>query len=90
VEKKVKTTPDGRNPSDLMDAVEVAEYLKLTAKQLAYKVRTRQIPYLKLGTTLRFRRSELDAWIREFPAMPGESRRGKWDRSKRRARKRAS
>ena len=64
----------------LMTSREVAEYLRLTLKQLAHKVRTRQIPFLRMGRTLRFRRTEIDAWIESVPVIVKESMRGKWRR----------
>jgi len=57
-----------------MDQHEVSRYLGLTLKQIEYKVRTRQIPFIKLGRTTRFRKSDIDDWVQEFPALVARKR----------------
>lgn len=47
----------------LMKVGEVAEYLGLAERTIYNKVHRNEIPHKKVGTQLRFRRSEIDAWI---------------------------
>ncbi len=51
--------------SDVMTMEEVAEYLKLKLKT-AYALAARgDLPGFKVGASWRFRKSEIDRWIRE-------------------------
>ncbi len=51
--------------SDIMTMDEVAEYLKLKLKT-AYALAARgEIPGFKVGGSWRFRKSEIDRWIRQ-------------------------
>lgn len=51
--------------SDIMTMEEVADYLKLKLKT-AYAIAARgDIPGLKVGGSWRFRRSEIDRWIKQ-------------------------
>lgn len=51
--------------SDIMTMEEVADYLKLKLKT-AYAVAARgDIPGFKVGGQWRFRKSEIDAWIKQ-------------------------
>jgi excisionase family DNA binding protein len=49
----------------LLDADQAAELLGLTRKQIYKLAREHQIPHLKVGRYLKFRRESLEAWIRE-------------------------
>lgn len=54
--------------SDIMTMEEVADYLKLKLKT-AYALAARgEIPGFKVGGSWRFRKSEIDRWIREQEA----------------------
>ena len=44
---------------------ETAEYLKLARQTLYNMVSRREIPFLKAGRQLRFRKSDLDSWLQE-------------------------
>jgi excisionase family DNA binding protein len=51
--------------TDIMTIKEVSEYLKL-AEKTAYRLAAQgKIPGFKIGGSWRFRRSEIDAWIKE-------------------------
>ncbi len=51
--------------SDIMTMEEVADYLKLKLKT-AYAIAARgDIPGFKVGGSWRFRKSEIDRWIKE-------------------------
>ena len=50
--------------SDIMTMKEIAEYLKINDKT-AYKLAAdRKIPGFRVGSAWRFRRSEIDNWIK--------------------------
>jgi excisionase family DNA binding protein len=51
--------------SRLMTCEEAAEYLNVRAQTLAVWRTTKryQIPYLKIGAGVRYRKSDLDAWL---------------------------
>lgn len=58
---------------DVMDAGEVAEYLGV-AKSTIYKwVEYRRIPYVKVGTLLRFPKWIIDRWLSEKTVRPEQS-----------------
>lgn len=59
-------TGDGNEMDDrLLTAGEAATYLGYAEGTVRNKAAAGEIPSVKLGTALRFRRSELDAWINE-------------------------
>lgn len=47
----------------LLTLDEVAEYLRLSPGTVRTHVTAGSMPYLKAGASLRFRRSEIDAWM---------------------------
>lgn len=57
-------TEPGNDPDRLMTAKEAAVYLGYAEGTVRNKVSAGEIPYVKLASgALRFRRSDLDAWI---------------------------
>lgn len=50
-------------PDRLLTAAQAAEYLGYTEGTVRNKAAAGELPTIKLGTALRFRLSELDAWI---------------------------
>lgn len=54
------------NDSDrLMPVQEAAQYLGYAVNTLYDKVQADEIPHIRLGRSIRFRKSELDDWIEE-------------------------
>jgi excisionase family DNA binding protein len=49
----------------LLKAAEAAEFLRLSVNHLYVKVRAGEIPHIRIGTTLRFDREQLRAWLEE-------------------------
>jgi excisionase family DNA binding protein len=47
----------------LMTVKDVAEYLQIAEKTVRNRVHRNEIPYVKAGAALRFRRAEIDQWI---------------------------
>jgi len=58
------------NPEGFITAQEAAEFLGYSIQTIYNKVNLGEIPHYKRGRTLRFRRSELDAWLRGEPVIP--------------------
>ena len=50
-------------PEALMTAGEVSEYLRCSVSMVRRMVRRSEIPHLRLGRLVRFRRREVDAWL---------------------------
>ena len=57
----------------LMTIQEVAEYLQCSVSTLRRWVRRGKVPHYRMGKMVRFRRSELDAWLIAFQE-------GEWSR----------
>ena len=53
-----------------MSLPEVARYLAMTERTIYDWAQTGRIPAFKLGTTWRFRRSEIDAWLQSRRSGP--------------------
>ncbi len=53
-----------------LDMHAAAEYLGLAYKGLAYRVQIRQIPFTRLGGSIRFDRRELDKFMAENAVEP--------------------
>jgi excisionase family DNA binding protein len=53
------------NEDRLLTAKEAGKYLGYAEGTIRNKASAGEIPFLKLGASLRFRRSQLDAWIAE-------------------------
>lgn len=51
---------------------EAVVYLKTTKRSLADRVRAREIPYIKDGKFIKFRRKDLDAYMESRRVMPIE------------------
>ena len=47
----------------LMTAGEVSEYLRCSVSMVRRLVSSSEIPHFRLGRLVRFRRSEVDAWL---------------------------
>ncbi|MEA3369467.1 MAG: helix-turn-helix domain-containing protein [Candidatus Ratteibacteria bacterium] len=47
----------------LMTAKELAEYIQLNPLTVYRKVKTREIPCIRLGRSIRFRKEQIDAWL---------------------------
>lgn len=65
-----KSSPYGAAGEPLLDVAGTAAYLGMTEKGIRRRVQERTIPYYKVGRLLRFRRSELDAWLAEQAVAP--------------------
>jgi excisionase family DNA binding protein len=50
-------------PSGLMTVRSAAIYLGVSEDSLRWRIRNKQIPFMKWGGSVRFRQSDLDKWI---------------------------
>jgi excisionase family DNA binding protein len=69
-DKKSASTDAPGVGEPLLDVDGAAAYLGMTEKGIRRRVQERTIPYYKVGRLLRFRRSELDAWLSEQAVAP--------------------
>ena len=58
------------NNSHWMTTKQAAEYLGLSPKALHDRVHMRQIPFYRLGKSLRFKRTELDQMLERTRVKP--------------------
>ncbi len=63
--KEVRTLEGKRPEPEFMTLEEVAEYLRISINTLYKMVQQKRIPALKVGRLWRFRKDEIDAWMRE-------------------------
>ena len=50
--------------SDVMTVSEVAEYLRVNPQTVYRKAKGGDLPVLRIGRAIRFRKSELDDWLK--------------------------
>jgi excisionase family DNA binding protein len=55
---------------ELVTIDEISKYLGVKKSTLYWKVETRQIPHYKIGNLLRFRKSEIEAWLQSTKSEP--------------------
>ncbi len=51
-------------PNDVMTVSEVAEYLRVNPQTVYRKAKAGALPAVRIGRAIRFRRSELEEWLR--------------------------
>jgi excisionase family DNA binding protein len=51
-------------PSDVMTVDELAEYLRLDRQTVYRKFRSGELPGVRIGKAIRFKRDVIDAWLR--------------------------
>ncbi len=50
--------------SEVMTVSEVAEYLRVNPQTVYRKAKAGELPAVRIGRAIRFRRSELEAWLK--------------------------
>jgi excisionase family DNA binding protein len=55
----------GTTPSDIMDVESLADYLKVSKDWVYKQVQYKTIPHFKAGKFPRFKRREVDDWIKQ-------------------------
>ena len=53
---------------EVMTVSEVAEYLRVNPQTVYRKAKAGELPAVRIGRAIRFRRSELDAWLKSLSA----------------------
>ncbi len=56
--------------SEFLNVDQIAEYLGIKKSSIYSKVERKEIPHYKVGNLLRFRKSDIDAWMEEFRVRP--------------------
>ena len=51
-------------PSEVMTVVELAEYLKLDPQTIYRRFRRGELPGVRIGRAVRFKRDVIDGWLR--------------------------
>ena len=59
--------------SEILTVEEAASLLKMSKKAIYHRVDRKTIPHVRLGGSLRFLRSDLDAWLKEHTVQPKAS-----------------
>jgi len=54
---------EGKSDDAIFDTVTIAEYLGVSDQWVRDRVKHKQIPYLKVGKFLKFRRKDIDRWL---------------------------
>ena len=55
--------------SEVMTVTEVAEYLRVNPQTVYRKAKAGELPAVRIGRAIRFRRSELEAWLKGLREM---------------------
>ncbi len=72
---QVETNPEaaGDLSSEIMTLQQVAEYLLCHPSTIYRLLKNHRIPALRLGSDWRFRRSDIDKWIRDSQMNPEDA-----------------
>jgi len=49
--------------NEILTIEELAELLKVSTRTIRRIIRRRELPYIRIGRQLRFRRGDVDAWL---------------------------
>ena len=55
--------------AEVMTVSEVAQYLRVNPQTVYRKAKAGELPAVRIGRAIRFRRSELDAWMKESSSI---------------------
>jgi|APSaa5957512535_1039671.scaffolds.fasta_scaffold370332_1 excisionase family DNA binding protein len=72
VAKRVKPIVVSNNPEDVLFGVEeLSKHLTVSDQWIYERVQLKEIPHIKMGKFLRFRKLEIDSWLdsKKVPAM---------------------
>ena len=63
------------NLAEVMTVTEVAEYLRVNPQTVYRKAKAGELPVMRIGRAIRFRRTELEEWMRApiFTVRPSTS-----------------
>ena len=56
--------------NDILTVSEVAEYLRINPQTVYRKAKAGELPAVRIGRAIRFRRAELDAWLKTVSIHP--------------------
>ena len=66
------TQPVNKDDS-LLGVKELAQYLGVSVQWVYERVQLKEIPYIKVGKHLRFRKSDIDRWLEDLKVPPMDS-----------------
>lgn len=52
--------------TEVMTVSEVADYLRINPQTVYRKAKTGELPALRIGRSIRFRKAELDEWLKSL------------------------
>ena len=55
---------------ELMGVTELSQYLKVNPQTIYNWVSNNKVPYTKIGDLLRFKKSDIDGWLKKKTAYP--------------------
>lgn len=58
--------------TEVMTVSEVAQYLRVNPQTVYRKAKAGELPAVRIGRAIRFRRSELDSWLKTINSQPAE------------------
>ncbi|MCM8794990.1 MAG: helix-turn-helix domain-containing protein [Candidatus Omnitrophica bacterium] len=61
-------------PNDVMTVSEVADYLRLNPQTVYRKAKAGELPAVRIGRAVRFRRCELETWLKGLHSEMQQSR----------------
>ncbi len=72
IERKIDNLENFEPKVELMNVTQLAEYLDLSKATIYGKVHRDDIPYIKKGKRLRFRKNKIDNWLSSGQSMTKE------------------
>lgn len=70
---RVVNMPSNAVDDRLLSVEEVAAYLNLAVGTIYNRVSRNEIPHVKLGRSVRFRRTDIDAWVESQASTPNDA-----------------
>ena len=61
---------------NVMDVIEIAEYLGFSVRKIYELIKNKQIPASKIGGQYRFVKGNIDRWLQEATIVPIKNKRG--------------
>lgn len=73
IEKKPKLLYNNTG-SELLTTEELAEYLNVKVSYIYQLTHVKRIPFIKMGAKLRFRRDDIDKWLKSQEVKNGDNK----------------
>ena len=66
----IKGSSEDKRDETVLNQDELAKYLKVSRSWVDQKISQNEIPYFKVGKYPRFKKAEIDGWVRKKTVMP--------------------